>query len=146
MRLTLPQPAVPSRTGHRLLRHLLADPSARLGRPEGQKWNVSVADGVKNLTAAYTPPTAGNYVIIFGYSQGATVASNFKRLHPQVNVQPGDPTTDYFFIGNPQRPSGGFFERLAFLGNVPILDAQFGDPSPTDTCKAANASVRPTLR
>ncbi|MDT5003100.1 MAG: hypothetical protein QOJ24_276 [Mycobacterium sp.] len=104
------------------------------GGLEGQKWNVSVADGVKNLTAAYTPPTAGNSVIIFGYSQGATVASNFKRLHPQVNVQPGDPTTDYFFIGNPQRPSGGFFERLAFLGNVPILDAQFGDPSPTDTC------------
>ena len=38
-------------------------------------------------------------------------------------MQPGDPTTDYFFIGNPQRPTGGFFERLAFLGTVPILDA-----------------------
>ncbi|OBB06933.1 hypothetical protein A5662_09830 [Mycobacteriaceae bacterium 1482268.1] len=101
------------------------------GGLEGQKWNVSVADGVKNLNIDYDK-TAGD-VVIFGYSQGATVATNFKRDHandPQEDLD----RTDYFFIGDPQRPSGGFFERLAFLGNVPILDAQFGDPAPTATC------------
>ena len=72
---------------------------------------------------------------IFGYSQGATVANKFKTAHPQTVAAPADePLTDYFFIGDPQRPSGGFFERLAFLGNVPILDAQFGQPASTDTC------------
>ena len=108
------------------------------GGLEGQKWNVSVASGVTDLTGKYdgiidTPALDDQQIVIFGYSQGATVASNFKRLHED---DPWDlkARTDYFYIGNPQRPSGGFFERLAFLGNVPILDAQFGDPSPTDTC------------
>jgi pimeloyl-ACP methyl ester carboxylesterase len=106
------------------------------GGLEGQKWNVSVADGVQNLTTIYNGlPADTTEVTIFGYSQGATVASNFKRMHPQDSSGPlTDPLTDYFFIGNPQRPTGGLFERLAFLGNVPILDAQFGNPSPTDTC------------
>ena len=31
---------------------------------------------------------------------------------------------------------------MAFLGNVPILDAQFGDPSPTDTCTDASGHLR----
>ena len=120
---------------HQVLRHLLADPTAGMGGLEGQKWNVSVADGLRHLEDAYDTIPATDTVTIFGYSQGATVASNFKRLHPQDSTKPlTDPLTDYFFIGNPQRPTGGLFERLAFLGNVPILDAQFGNPSPTDSC------------
>jgi hypothetical protein len=108
------------------------------GGLSGQKWNVSVASGVTGLTTAYEALPSDSDVLIFGYSQGATVASNFKKAHPQDGVEPGDPTTDYFFIGNPQKPNGGFFERFAFLGNVPILDAQFGDPSPTDTCNGGD--------
>ncbi len=34
--------------------------------------------------------------------------------------------TSFVLIGNPQRPNGGFFERWAILGTVPILDATFG--------------------
>jgi PE-PPE domain len=107
------------------------------GGLEGQKWNVSVADGVKNLGIEYAKVNAGDSTTIFGYSQGATVANIFKAAHPQPVGYTG-PATNYFFIGDPQRPSGGFFERLAFLGNVPILDAQFGQPSPTDTCEEGN--------
>jgi pimeloyl-ACP methyl ester carboxylesterase len=107
------------------------------GGLSGQTWNVSVGQGVEHLTDAYKPVPAGDTVTIFRYSQGATVATNFKRLHPQNSGDPG-PKTTYFFIGDPQRPSGGFFERFAFLGNVPILDAQFGDPAPTDTCDNGN--------
>jgi len=106
------------------------------GGLEGQKWNVSVADGVKNLNIDYDK-TSGD-VVIFGYSQGATVATNFKRDHAGDGQADLD-RTDYVYIGDPQRPSGGFFERLAFLGNVPILDAQFGDPAPTDTCTKSDA-------
>jgi pimeloyl-ACP methyl ester carboxylesterase len=110
------------------------------GGLEGQKWNVSVADGVTHLGEDYSDAIKGmgrdDRIVIFGYSQGATVANKFKAAHPQDSLDPTrtEPLTDYFFIGDPQRPSGGFFERLAFLGNVPILDAQFGEPSPTDTC------------
>jgi pimeloyl-ACP methyl ester carboxylesterase len=126
----------PSYTGVKYFATFWPIPLPGWGGLDGQKWNVSVADGVQNLTTIYDGlPGDTTNVTIFGYSQGATVASNFKRLHPQDSTGPlPDPLTDYFFIGNPQRGSGGIFERLAFLGNVPILDAQFGDPSPTDSC------------
>ena len=92
---------------------------------------MSVAQGVDHLEDAYDPIPSTDTVTIFGYSQGATVANKFKTAHPDAA---GEPLTDYFFIGDPQRPSGGLFERLAFLGNVPILDAQFGQPASTNTC------------
>jgi hypothetical protein len=112
------------------------------GGLQGAKWNVSVASGVASLNDAYADALeTDDDIVIFGYSQGATVASNFKREHadddPEVLAR-----TDYFFIGNPQKANGGFFERFAFLGNVPILDAQFGDPTPTDTCTDENGALR----
>jgi hypothetical protein len=110
------------------------------GGLQGQKWNVSVGQGVDHLGEAYDEIPATDTVTIFGYSQGATVANIFKTAHPQdsTDLPLDEPLTDYFFIGDPQRPSGGFFERFAFLGNVPILDAQFGQPSSTDTCDGGN--------
>jgi hypothetical protein len=111
------------------------------GGLDGQKWNVSVADGVTNLSTIYNEqlPDDTTDVTIFGYSQGATVANIFKTAHPQDSgAHLGEPLTDYFFIGDPQRPSGGLFERLAFLGTVPILDATFGQPASTNTCDGGN--------
>ena len=112
------------------------------GGLEGEKWNVSVADGVSSLTGRYDSALlTDDDIVIFGYSQGATVASNFKRLHqyddPEIKAR-----TNYLYIGNPQRPDGGLFMRFAILGDVPILDAQFGDPAPTDTCTDAAGDPR----
>ena len=115
------------------------------GGLDGEKWNVSVADGVDHLNDAYDDAVddlqPGDRIVVFGYSQGATVASNFKREHA-TDSWALKALTDYSYIGNPQKPNGGFFERLAFLGNVPILDAQFGDPTPTDTCTDATGALR----
>ncbi len=108
------------------------------GGLQGAKWNDSVHSGVVALTGAYTTALGTKQPIaIFGYSQGATVASMFKTLHA-ADPQAVKDETSYFFIGNPQRPSGGVFERLAFLGTVPILDATFGNPTPTNTCERTN--------
>ncbi|MFV8165001.1 PE-PPE domain-containing protein [Mycobacterium sp. 134] len=123
-------------------------PFAGWGGLEGAKWNVSVQSGVSSLATAYgaqlTPPAPGqeqNYnpdheVVIFGYSQGATVAGIYKRDLAYLN-NPTDPTlptnVSFVLIGNPNRPNGGLFERLAALGTVPVLDATFGNPTPTDT-------------
>lgn len=110
------------------------------GGLEGAKWNVSVQSGVVGLTGAYdTAILTSDQIAVFGYSQGATVTSLFKDMHRDDPQELKDRTT-YFFIGNPQRPDGGFFERFAILGTVPILDATFGNPTPTDTCERTDGS------
>jgi hypothetical protein len=110
------------------------------GGLQGAKWNDSVQSGVVALTGAYSTAGSGSQpVVIFGYSQGATVASMFKTLHA-ADPQAAKENTSYFFIGNPQRPNGGVFERLAMLGTVPVLDATFGNPTPTDTCEHTDGS------
>jgi hypothetical protein len=105
------------------------------GGLQGAKWNVSVASGVTSLTSQLVGannPTGDHPVVVFGYSQGATVASIVKS---QLADLPADQKNDLAFvlIGNPNRPNGGVFERLAILGTVPVLDATFGQPTPTDT-------------
>ena len=128
-------PTVPPFTGVKYYATFWPIPLPGWGGLEGQKWNVSVGQGVEHLGDAYDAVPAGDTVTIFGYSQGASVANIFKTAHPQDSTaHPGEPLTNYFFIGDPLRPSGGFFERFGFLGNVPILDAQFGLPASTDTC------------
>lgn len=106
------------------------------GGLSGKKWNVSVGSGVTNLekelAALQTDPSAGD-ITIFGYSQGASVAS-IEKTKLAASLTPAEKTHySFVFIGNPERPNGGIFERLAFLGTVPILDATFGLPSSTTT-------------
>ncbi|WP_319446457.1 MULTISPECIES: PE-PPE domain-containing protein [unclassified Mycobacterium] len=90
------------------------------------KWNDSVAAGLAALTA--DQPGSGDTII--GYSQGAVVATEYKRAHPDSGV-------DYVLVENPNRPNGGLLERFNGL-NVPILDISFNgatpvNPNPTDT-------------
>lgn len=104
------------------------------GGLSGKKWNVSVGSGVTNLekelAALQTDPSAGD-ITIFGYSQGASVSS-IEKTKLAASLTPEEKTHySFVFIGNPERPNGGIFERLAFLGTVPILDATFGLPSST---------------
>ena len=103
------------------------------GGLEGAKWNVSVGSGVTSLTSQLVGannPNADHPVVVFGYSQGATVSSIVKGqladLTPEEKANLG-----FVLIGNPNRPDGGLFERLAILGTVPILDATFGQPTST---------------
>ncbi|MGK2866625.1 MAG: PE-PPE domain-containing protein [Mycobacterium sp.] len=102
----------------------------------GAKWDVSTGEGLAKLnstlvdTLAQNPPDTP--VVIFGYSQGGNIVSREKR---NLAGLPKDQTyLSFVMIGNANRPNGGIFERLAFLGHVPILDATFGLPAPTDTC------------
>jgi hypothetical protein len=101
----------------------------------GAKLDQSVASGVAQLTSDLVGPynpSAESPVVIFGYSQGATVAgigkSQLSKLSPEEQAD-----INFVLIGNPNRPNGGLFERLAMFGTVPILDATFGQPTPTNT-------------
>jgi pimeloyl-ACP methyl ester carboxylesterase len=106
------------------------------GGLSGAKWNVSTGEGIANLNTALMDalPTASptNPVIIFGYSQGGNIVSRYKStLATLTDTQKA--ALSFVMIGNTNRPNGGLFERLAFLGTVPILDATFGLPAPTNT-------------
>ncbi|MGV0742324.1 PE-PPE domain-containing protein [Mycolicibacterium sp. XJ870] len=103
------------------------------GGLQGAKWNVSVGSGVTSLNEQLDLLEPGSPVAILGYSQGATVTSIVKS---QLADEHGGVIPDWInfvLIGNPNRPNGGLFERLAALGTVPILDATFGEPTRTDT-------------
>ncbi|WP_102142556.1 PE-PPE domain-containing protein [Mycobacterium hubeiense] len=105
------------------------------GGLSGARWNVSVASGVTRLTSELVGannPSATHPVAILGYSQGATVTSIVKSHLAELPAEQKQFIT-IVLIGNPNRPDGGLFERLAMLGTVPILDATFGQPTPTDT-------------
>lgn len=106
------------------------------GGLEGDKWDVSTGAGLSNLNSTLVSSLAQNPpntpIVIFGYSQGGNIVSREKR---NLGYLPKDQNyLSFVMIGNTNRPNGGLFERLAFLGHVPILDATFGLPAPTDTC------------
>ncbi|MCB0926997.1 MAG: PE-PPE domain-containing protein [Mycolicibacterium insubricum] len=106
------------------------------GGLSGAKWNDSVGQGVASLATQYgiSSTNPGGQIVIFGYSQGATVSSRYKTyLSTSPSTMPTATDLQFVLIGNPNRPNGGVFERLAILGTVPILDATFGQPTPTDT-------------
>jgi hypothetical protein len=81
-------------------------------------WNESVAQGVQQL-AAKNPQSD----VIFGLSQGAVVASQYKAAHPE-----GTGNT-FVLVENPSRPNGGVLERFAGL-YIPILDVSFTGATP----------------
>lgn len=97
------------------------------------QWDVSVAKGVSDLTSNVVNNVTTNpsgQIVVFGFSQGSSVASQEKSLLANVANK-----GQYYFVlvGNPQRPNGGLINRLAGLGTVPIVNVTFGLPTPTDT-------------
>lgn len=105
------------------------------GGLSGAKWDVSTGKGITNLNGTLfntlTGPAPDVPVIIFGYSQGGNVVSREKMLLRDLGPELKNELS-FVMIGNTNRPNGGLFERLAALGHVPILDATFGLPAPTD--------------
>src|SRR3954470_5726212 len=93
-------------------------PFAGWGGLNGAKWNVSVASGVQSLNDQIAATDAGEDVVIFGYSQGATVSNIVKRQLAEANGGVIPDRYSFVLIGDPNRPNGGLFERLAALGTV----------------------------
>ncbi|MDR3662366.1 MAG: PE-PPE domain-containing protein [Mycobacterium sp.] len=111
-------------------------PFAGWGGLSGAKWNDSTGQGIANLDtalqAALPTATSTNPDIVFGYSQGGNIVTREKStLSGLTDAQKA--ALAFVMIGDTNRPNGGLFERLALLGTVPILDATFGLPAPTNT-------------
>lgn len=92
-------------------------------------WDASVAQGIVALEQQR--PGAGDTVV--GFSQGAVVASSYKRDHPDVAV-------DYVLIENPGRPNGGVMQRFNGL-HIPLLDITFSGATPVRDPAAPDGGV-----
>jgi hypothetical protein len=101
----------------------------------------SIATGVKHLQADSAADPAP---VVFGYSQGGAVVSEYKRAFdaayadavPDATV----PRPTFVMIGNIERPNGGFYERFAGL-HVPFFDMTALGATPTHTAGAATGQV-----
>ncbi|OBC10283.1 hypothetical protein A5784_37150 [Mycobacterium sp. 852013-50091_SCH5140682] len=87
-----------------------------------------------------TPIESGS--VIFGYSQGANVATQYKRSFNQYWAShPGTPpAVSFVLIGNGNRPNGGALERFRGL-YIPGLDFTFSGATPTTTAGAAPGQI-----
>lgn len=86
------------------------------------KWNDSVNTGKNNVASAVS--MGDDDALIFGYSQGAVVASQFKASAPTPEHD-----ITYVLLANPNRPNGGFLERFAGI-TIPILDVTGSGATP----------------
>jgi hypothetical protein len=66
-------------------------------------------------------------VIIYGYSQSAVVASEYKKTHLDSTPRP----VTYLLVSNPARPNGGILERFRGL-TIPILNITTSGATPTN--------------
>jgi hypothetical protein len=103
-------------------------------------FDQSVATGVANLEQL-RPVSAGSPTdVLWGYSQGATVVTQYKR---DYNAQPNPPATPptFVLVANPNRPNGGILERGVAFGTIPILGVTFSGPTPTTTAGAPAGTI-----
>ena len=105
-------------------------------------YNQAVAQGV----AALPPPNGPNGIqsgsVIFGYSQGAEVATIYKRNFNAAwaSNPTGAPPVTFVLIGNGSRPNGGAMERFAGL-SIPGLGFSFIGATPTQTAGATPGQI-----
>ena len=108
-------------------------------------FDQSVAEGVSTLEQdrPLSSTTPGD--ILWGYSQGATVVTKYKRdynaAYPGTGTTPPVAPT-FVLVANPNRPNGGILERGVALGTVPILGVTFSGATPTQTAGVANCAAR----
>ncbi len=92
-------------------------------------FDQSVGAGVGNLNQAVNAQSAGESIVVFGYSQSARIASIEKgNLAAAGSTLP----LSFVMIGNPNRPNGGILERFKGL-EIPILGVTFDGATPTNT-------------
>ena len=95
-------------------------------------WDQSVQAGVADLETA-TAAHGNDHLVIYGYSQGAAVASlEMRKLAEQYPAGTTAPDIDFVLGGDGNLPNGGFLARFPGL-YIPILDISFNGPAPTDT-------------
>jgi hypothetical protein len=116
-------------------------------------FDQSVAEGVRNLEGnnpqippEFTRPlnSTSEGDVVWGYSQGATVVTQYKRDFNAAYDPTAVPTAvapTFVLVANPNRPNGGILERGVAFGTIPILGVTFSGPTPTNTAGQPDGTV-----
>jgi hypothetical protein len=91
--------------------------------------DTSAAQGVTILDSAINQQiAAGNHVVVFGYSQGAGVASQEEAQLATSSNPPSSDQLSFILVGDPSNPNGGINQRFAVPGaplSFPSLGTTF---------------------
>jgi len=101
----------------------------------GLTFEQSVAQGVSLLDSGIKAQLAlGNSVVVFGYSQSATIANNEINalLALPANLRPDPSQLSFVLTGDPNNPDGGLLERFTGF-YIPILDVAFNGATPPNS-------------
>jgi PE-PPE domain len=105
-------------------------------------FDQSVGAGVSELERLRPLNATSSGDILWGYSQGATVVTMYKRDYNNAYPAAGGPVPPTFvLVANPNRPNGGILERGVALGTIPILGLTFSGATPTTTAGAPTGAV-----
>ncbi|BBY15044.1 PE-PPE domain-containing protein [Mycolicibacterium litorale] len=89
-------------------------------------YGQSVEQGVNRLgdgVAAQRAADPAGTILVYGYSQGAVVAGQYKARTDEGDIV-------YVLLANPGRPNGGILARFQGF-TIPILDIPLSGPTPT---------------
>lgn len=105
-------------------------------------FDQSVAQGLANLKQAITAQPSGTHTVVFGFSQSATVITNYLQGIANGSIT-GPAPSDLSFIlaGNPNNPNGGLYERFAGL-YIPGFDQTFGGATPNLAYQTSSYTIQ----
>jgi hypothetical protein len=107
-------------------------------------YDQSVAAGVTSLESLRPVSSTSAGDVLWGYSQGAAVVSQYKKdynaAYPVPGTTPPVPPT-FVLVANPNRPNGGILERGVALGTIPVLGVTFNGATPTNTAGVPDGTI-----
>jgi hypothetical protein len=101
----------------------------------GLTFEQSVAQGVSLLDSGIKAQLGlGNSVVVFGYSQSATIANNEINalMALPANLRPDASQLSFVLVGDPNNPDGGLLGRFPGF-YIPILDVAFNGATPPNS-------------
>ena len=99
----------------------------------GETFGTSVSQGVSllNKSISHQINDLGNKVVVFGYSQSATIATDEIR-HLMATGSPYQGNLSFVLAADPNNPDGGLLERFKGF-DIPFLNVHFNGATPPDS-------------
>jgi hypothetical protein len=109
----------------------LVTPEQGFPLTSGLTFDSSVAQGVKILQEAIAAQPPGSDTIVFGFSQSATIATDYldKIADGSLENPPNPADVSFVLAGDPNNPDGGLFERFDGL-YIPGFNETYSGATP----------------